>query len=73
MEGSVRIVTSNGIIKMKGHDFGDEFMEETWIFKVVKNHKPGDLHLEQGNLDLACNVWVDLSLSGKSAGGFIAA
>ncbi len=37
VEGMVRIATHNSIVKMVC-DVGEEFMEETWIFNVVKNH-----------------------------------
>ncbi len=80
-EGTVRIATGNSVVEMVDCDedmslclssTGEESMEEVQISTVVQDYQPGNLHLEQGNLDLA-GTWVDLSLSGKSTGRCITA
>ncbi len=66
-KGEVGISMDDGIVKVAGHDedvslglgsAGKELMEETRIFKVVKDQQPRDLNLEQGSLDSAIDVMV---------------
>ncbi len=80
-EGTARIATGDGIVKMEGHDenmslglgsMGEELMEETQIIKVVKDQQPGDLCLKHAVWTWIAMSWADLLLSGKSVGEGIA-
>ncbi len=78
----VRIATSISVVELAGHDeevslslgsMGEELMEETHIFKVVKDQKPGDLFLVHGGMNLAGNVMGGFVVVLQRWGGCIAA